>query len=80
MTSILKSRIKRILDVAYLNNKEVLILGAYGCGAFHNPPEVVSKIFKELLANYDFEIVEFAVYTFDDTTNYDIFKNVIEEN
>jgi uncharacterized protein (TIGR02452 family) len=28
----------------------VLILGAFGCGAFGNPPEVVAKAFRQVLA------------------------------
>ena len=68
------SRIKRILDVAAKEKAEVLILGAFGCGAFHNPPEVVADIFAALIKNYNFEIVEFAVFCRNDTTNYDVFK------
>ena len=40
---------------------EVLILGAWGCGAFGNDIAVVSKAFYTLLEHYDFEIVEFAL-------------------
>ena len=42
----------------------MLILGAFGCGAFQNPPEVVARAYKEVLAEfeYDFDTVEFAVY------------------
>ena len=38
----------------------MLILGAFGCGAFQNPPEVVARAYKEVLAV--FETGEFAVY------------------
>ena len=42
----------------------MLILGAFGCGTFQNPPEVVARAYKEVLAEfeYDFDTVEFAVY------------------
>ena len=46
---------------------EVLILGAWGCGAFKNPIEVISKIFYRLLQNYHFEVVEFALSSHDVT-------------
>ena len=63
-------------DVAAKEKNEVLILGAFGCGAFHNPPDVVADIFAKLIKNYDFEIVEFAVFCRgDDTSNYDAFKS-----
>ena len=60
---VIRARIKKILDVAAKEGNEVLILGAWGCGAFKNPVEVVAKVFVELLKDYDFETVEFALAT-----------------
>ena len=79
---IFSTRIERILEVAKKKGVEVLILGAFGCGAFVNPPEIVAKIFKEALEIYGkyFEIVEFAVYCAEEETrNYKVFKEVLEE-
>lgn len=45
-----KSRIRNILEAAIDNGVDVLILGAFGCGAFKNPPEVVAAAFWEVLA------------------------------
>ena len=64
--SAIRSRIKKILDVAAKERNEVVILGAWGCGAFRNPVEIVAKVFVELVKNYDFEIVEFALATIND--------------
>lgn len=69
-------RIKRVLDIAKANQEEVMVLGAFGCGAFCNPPEVVSeamaRVIKEYL--YDFKTIEFAVYCSPkDTKNYEVF-------
>ncbi len=58
---VITRRIKKILDVAAKEKVEVLILGAWGCGAFKNDPAIVSKVFYSLLENYDFEAVEFAL-------------------
>lgn len=58
---IITQRIKRILDVAAREKTEVLILGAWGCGYYKNPPEVISRVFCSLLPNYSFETVEFAM-------------------
>lgn len=44
-----KSRIRNILEAAIDNGAEVLVLGAFGCGAFKNPPEVVAAAFREVL-------------------------------
>lgn len=77
-----RARIERILEVAKKKGCEVLILGAFGCGAFANSPEIVAKVFKEALEIYGkyFETVEFAVYCAEEETrNYTIFKEVLEE-
>ena len=63
---IITSRIKKILDVAAKEQVEVLVLGAWGCGAFKNPSDVVARVFRTLLKNYNFETVEFALASRDD--------------
>lgn len=70
-------RVQRILDVAVLKREEVVILGAFGCGAFQNPPTIVAEAMARAAEKYNhaFEIIEFAVYcTLYDLTHYDIFK------
>ena len=64
------SRIKKILDVAVSQDVDVLILGAWGCGAFKNPVDVVARVFRTLLENYHFETVEFALATTGDVSNH----------
>ena len=64
--TVIRSRIKKILDVAAKEKNEVVILGAWGCGAFRNPIKIVSRVFVELVKNYPFEIVEFALATRND--------------
>ena len=78
---IMRSRIRRILDVASKEGEEALVLGAFGCGAFHNPPDIVAEVFRESLADYDFEIVEFALFCRDDApdSNYEIFKKAFSK-
>ncbi|MBO8435507.1 MAG: TIGR02452 family protein [Spirochaetes bacterium] len=71
------SRIDRILTIAASAQADVLILGAFGCGAFHNPPDVVAKCFKDVIQSYShyFETIEFAVFTTPlDDSNYRVFK------
>ena len=79
---VLRRRIKRILDVAYQQKVEVLILWAYGCWAFRNPSSLVAKIFKEELQNYDFDIVEFPIFWRDFywRTNQEVFEAVLKWN
>ena len=66
---IITSRVKKILDVAAKEKVEVLILGAWGCGAFKNDSKVVSNAFFTLLENYNFEVVEFALSTRGDVSH-----------
>ena len=70
-------RFKRILEVAAAMKEEVLILGAFGCGAFENNPSVVAKAAKDAVELYkkNFEIIEFAVFcTPDRKENYEAFR------
>lgn len=57
----INSRIKKIVDVAWKQKVEVLVLGAWGCGAFKNPEDVVARLFHEHLRRYDFKKVIFAM-------------------
>ena len=45
-----KDRIRNILEAAIDNEVQVLILGAFGCGVFQNPPEIVAQAFREVLS------------------------------
>ncbi len=42
-------RMKNILEVASANNVDILILGAFGSGAFNNPPDLVAEVCRHLL-------------------------------
>ena len=42
-------RLERVFRVAAANGAEVLILGAFGCGAFCNPPAVVARAYLILI-------------------------------
>lgn len=46
---IYERRIRNILEAAIENEAETVILGAWGCGAFHNPPRVMASAFRKVL-------------------------------
>ena len=48
------NKIRTILRGAYNGGSRRLVLGAFGCGAFRNDPEVISKLFKEVLHSDEF--------------------------
>ena len=58
-------RLRRILDIAAANGDEAVILGAFGCGAFHNNPDVVASAASEVIEDYlhAFRAIEFAIYS-----------------
>jgi len=71
---------KRIIESAVANDAKILVLGAFGCGAFNNDPYIVSEAYRTLMISYAhyFEVVEFAVYcTDEEKRNYRIFKDVL---
>ena len=61
------NKIKAIIECSVENNIDILILGAFGCGAFANDPTLVSKTFKKILIDEEyykyFEKVHFAIFT-----------------
>ena len=72
-----ESRARQILSIAAKNGAESLILGAFGCGAFQNPPEIVASAYKKVLPEFShaFRIVEFAVfYIQNEIRNFEAFR------
>ena len=57
-------RASKIMAVAAQNGAEVLILGAFGCGAFRNDPNVVAAAYQSVIPSFlnHFRTIEFAVY------------------
>ena len=56
-------RLRKLLTVAAAQGDEVLVLGAFGCGAFRNPPAVVSAAYRAVLPEFEgrFLHIDFAI-------------------
>ena len=70
-------RAKHILHIAAYNKVDILVLGAFGCGAFQNDPDAVSKAYNTAIEEYRsrFDVIDFAIYCRDyETQNYEAFK------
>lgn len=70
-----------ILAAAAKHQADVLILGAFGCGVFANPPELVVAAFNNVLPKFRnyFETIEFAVYSHSkESTNYSAFAKITD--
>lgn len=73
-------KIDGIFEIAKNNGVTHLVLGAFGCGAYGNPPDEVCKIFANSLGKYAqyFKKIGFAVLAYDDRgkKNLEIFKSL----
>jgi uncharacterized protein (TIGR02452 family) len=72
-----------VLGLAALKKHQRLVLGAWGCGVFRNDPNLVARVFKDLLENKFknvFEEVVFAVYdSSKDKSVFSAFESVFKE-
>ena len=63
--NITKEKIRTMFNLAIHWENDSIVLGAFGCGAFANPPEDVAELFKEVLNEPEykdkFEKIVFAV-------------------
>eukprot|EP00435_Cladocopium_sp_Y103_P025850 s2583_g6.t1 len=48
---LLRQKLRSTLRMAAEHGDEALVLGAFGCGYFGNPPEAVAEVFQELLTS-----------------------------
>lgn len=65
LPGVFKQRIMQVLSVAYRNECDTLILGAWGCGVFRNEPADVAAYFDEVIRTHfksAFKRIVFAVY------------------
>ena len=77
---IMSQRLEKVLWVAYENHYTSLVLGAWGCGVFANDPNMISKIFAELLGKQSrlatyFKHITYAIY--DSSANQKVYKSFV---
>ena len=79
---IIYNTIDNIFRTAYANNHDILILGAIGCGVFHNPPKEIIKIYNIFIKKYYncFNKIIFAIKSIGKDQNYDLFNQFIEQS
>ena len=69
-----------VLTCAAAKEADILVLGALGCGAFQNDPEVVARAYKVAIGEFPkvFKKIEFAVYCSPtDMKNFETFSRVL---
>ncbi len=72
-------RAKHILTVAAADKVDILVLGAFGCGAFCNDPKVVAQAYYAALSEFRhyFDQIEFAIYDGPYSNNFDVFQRIL---
>lgn len=77
-------KVRHILQTAKAKGVTHLVLGALGCGAYHNPPEEVARIFKREICGgrgrkgvEGFEEISFAI--FDEGVNLQAFREQFKD-
>ena len=54
-----------MLRIGLLNGHDSIVLGAFGCGAFHNPPKHITRLFHEVIDEKEFQnkykLIAFAI-------------------
>lgn len=80
LKSTYRRRLTNLFEVAAENDVDVLILGAFGCGVFHNPPELMAGMFRELIEKTYyayFKQIWFPLSKSKFTRNYEVFSKIL---
>lgn len=76
------NKMRTIFRIAMHHNQQVLVLGAWGCGAFANPPRHIASLFKDILHEPEFDgafrQIFFAIKGGPNGGNYTPFKEVLQ--
>ena len=78
--SILDTASNSLIPNGRLIKNDILVLGAIGCGAFHNPPDIVSKCLINVLDKYKNEIgiKKIVIVVMNDHNSQDNVKRFVE--
>ena len=78
-------KIRAILRIAYNNGQRRLVLGAFGCGAFNNPPKQMAELFRQVIEEPEFkglfQQIVFAIIEDHNSKgiNYEAFREVFNK-
>ena len=79
----MRKRIEAQFTTLKINGIRHAIMSAFGCGAFHNPPNEVAELYKECLERYknDFDVIAFPIYYAGyGPNNYPDFRQILLNN
>lgn len=65
LLNLYRNRVRNIFECAIDNSVDILVLGAFGCGAFQNPPYQMARAFCEIIRKEKyystFSVIAFAI-------------------
>ena len=80
---ITRCKVRAILRIGLKFGHDSLVLGAFGCGAFRNPPREMAEIFRDVMSEKEFEgkyrLITFAIIEDHNSlnSNYGAFREVL---
>jgi uncharacterized protein (TIGR02452 family) len=76
---VMTEKIRGIFKIAALHKHDAVVLGAFGNGAFRNPPQDVAEIFREVIKEYTpyFKKIVFAILDYGPHKNFPVFQKVL---
>lgn len=74
-------KIKGIFKIALLKGHDSVVVSALGAGAYHNPPEQVAQIFREVIPEFRkyFKRITFAILDYRGSKNFEIFESILRK-
>jgi uncharacterized protein (TIGR02452 family) len=62
--NITKEKIRRMFKISLENGHDSMVLSAFGCGAFGNPPKHMAMLFKSVTEEFEgcFDCISFAIF------------------
>jgi len=76
---LIRNRLRHVIHRANAVNAEVLITGAWGCGAYGNDPNTVAQIYYDVLTEGTGKIKKIVFAVYGDPTNQKVFRNLAEK-
>ena len=79
-TLVLAQRMQFIKDIAELNDVDILILGAWGCGVFGQHPKVIARLFDFIFKESKIKTIAYAVPERLNSNNFESFDECVRKS
>jgi uncharacterized protein (TIGR02452 family) len=73
-------KVDMIFKVAYKHGHDSVVVSAFGCGAYGNPPHRVAEIFGKIISKWERHFKMIVIAITGETNNYDMFRKYCKLN